>query len=327
MPTYFFWGEDDFAIAQAVEKLHKNVLDPNWLQFNYHKLPGDRTDNIIEGLNQAITPVFGMGKRLVWLVDTTICQNCSEDLFYELQRTLATIPDTSCLLFTTTKKPDARLKSTKLLKECAQFEEFSLIPPWETQKLKEKVRKLAKEIALKLTPAAVELLVESVGNNTRQLQSELEKLYIYADNGNKVLDAEAVSALVFANSQNSIDLAKAILNGETDKAIGLVFDLINRNESALRIVATLVGQFRTWAFVKLMMEGGEKDKSAIATVAEVGNPWRIPHLQKEVHSVSSEQLLSTLPVLLDLELGLKRGAEPFSTLQTKVIELCGLLNH
>jgi DNA polymerase-3 subunit delta len=34
------------------------------------------------------------------------------------------------------------------------------------------------------------------------------------------------------------------------------------------------------------------------------------------------QLTSTLRILLELEVNLKRGADPLSTLQTKVIELC-----
>jgi DNA polymerase III subunit delta len=33
-------------------------------------------------------------------------------------------------------------------------------------------------------------------------------------------------------------------------------------------------------------------------------------------------LLATLPILLDLEVGLKQGAEPITTLQTKIIQLC-----
>lgn len=61
MPTYLYWGEDDFAIAQALEQLKLKVLDPSWLQFNYHKLSGDSPEAIIEGLNQAMTPVFGTG--------------------------------------------------------------------------------------------------------------------------------------------------------------------------------------------------------------------------------------------------------------------------
>jgi len=39
-----------------------------------------------QSLNQ-VTPPFGAGSRLVWLVDTTLCQQCSEELLAELKRT------------------------------------------------------------------------------------------------------------------------------------------------------------------------------------------------------------------------------------------------
>jgi len=41
-----------------------------------------------------MTPPFGAGSRLVWLVDTTLCQQCSEELLTELKRTLTAIPET-----------------------------------------------------------------------------------------------------------------------------------------------------------------------------------------------------------------------------------------
>ncbi|MFM6408784.1 MAG: DNA polymerase III subunit delta, partial [Microcystis sp.] len=100
MPTIFYWGEDEFAINQAVKNLQAKLLDPHWIQFNYDKINGDRNEAIIEALNQAMTPVFGMGNRLVWLADTVICQQCSEDIFQELQRTLPNLPENSYLLLT-----------------------------------------------------------------------------------------------------------------------------------------------------------------------------------------------------------------------------------
>ncbi|MGK7875882.1 MAG: DNA polymerase III subunit delta [Xenococcaceae cyanobacterium] len=326
MPIYLFWGEDDFAIAKAAHQLQQGVLDPNWSQFNYDKIPGDRADAAIEALNQAMTPVFGMGGRLVWLGDTNICQHCPEYLLSELKRTLPAIPETSHLLFTTSKKPDRRIKSTQLLQKYAEVREFSLIPPWKTEALLNRVQQVSKEVGVNLTPAAAQLLAESVGNNTRQLWNELEKLSIYGKTRTKPLAPDEISALVNSNTQNSLQLAAAIRSGNQGRALRLVADLINLNEPALRIVATLVGQFRTWAMVKLMMEEGIRDEKAIATAAEVGNPKRIYFLRKEVHSLYSGQLLSTLPVLLELEFSLKRGAEPLSTLQTKIIELCRLFD-
>ena len=324
MPVYLFWGEDDFAIAKAVAKLQERVLDSNWLQFNYHKLPGDRAENIQEGLNQTMTPVFGIGGRLVWLTDTNIFQQCSPELITELERTLPVIPDTSHLLFTAKKKPDRRLKSSKLVQQFATEKEFSLIPPWQTEQLQKKVSQFAQEMGLKFTPQAIELLVESVGNNTRQLWTELEKLSIYSQQ-KQPLARDIVASLVVCNTQNSLQLAGAIRDGDGEKALALVADLINRNEPPLKIVATLVGQFRTWTMVKLMEEAGERDRKAIAQTADVGNPYRIDHLRRELTSLKGKQLLAILPILLELEYSLKKGSEPISTLQTKILEICSLL--
>ncbi|MGH2414107.1 MAG: DNA polymerase III subunit delta, partial [Microcystaceae cyanobacterium] len=143
-------------------------------------------------------------------------------------------------------------------------------------------------------------------------------------NRTKPLNQSEVAALVNVNTQNSLQLATAIRYGNYDKALGLVADLINRNEPALKIVATLVGQFRTWAIVKLKLEAGEKDEKIIATAAEVSNPKRIYFLRQDVQLLCSHQLLATLPILLALEFHLKRGADPLATLQTKIIELCHL---
>ena len=143
--------------------------------------------------------------------------------------------------------------------------------------------------------------------------------------GKLPLNGDAIATLVSANNQNSLKLAAAIRTGDTGRALGLIADLISRNEPALRIVATLIGQFRTWFWVKLMMEAGVRDEKAIATAAEVGNPKRVYFLQQEVKSLSLPQLQKTLPILLDLEVSLKQGAEATAILQTKVIELCQVL--
>jgi DNA polymerase-3 subunit delta len=327
MPIYLFWGDDDFAIAQAVKQLQKNILDPNWSSFNYDKIPGEEPNGTIRALNQAMTPVFGTGGRFVWLIDTSLCQSCSEEMLSRLQQTLPAIPNTSHLLLTSKKKPDARLKSTKLLQKVADIREFSLIPPWKTSELVAQVRQVARQVGVSLTPAAAQLLADSIGNNTRQLWGELEKLRLYKEDSSHPIDTDIVTKLVNASTQNSIKLAETIGNGNVDMALGIAADLINRNEPALRIVATLVGQFRTWAIVKLKLEAGERDERAIATAADIANPNRVFHLRKQVQFFSSRQLLATLPILLELEMNLKKGAEPISTLQTQIVKLSQLFKN
>lgn len=322
MPIYFYWGEDEFTLQKAVTSLRDRILDPQWSSFNYSQLTPEQPNVVIEALDRVMTPPFGSGSRLIWLVNTTICQHCGEDVLTELKRTLPVVPDTSVLLLTCRSKPDGRLKSTQLLQKYASFEEFSLISPWDTKQLLQQVQKAAASVGVKLTQRSVELVVESVGNDTRQLYSEMEKLQIYAGDNRQPLDVDVVAELVRGNNQNSLQLAAAIRSGDVSKALLLVAQLIDRNEPGLKIVATLTGQFRTWLWVKLMLDDGERSDRAIAHAAEVSNPKRIYFLQQEVKQLSLGQLVSTLPLLLELEVSLKQGREQMSTLQTKVIELC-----
>ena len=114
-----------------------------------------------------------------------------------------------------------------------------------------------------------------------------------------------------------------MIAGRAEQALGLASDLLANNEPALRIVATLVGQFRRWLWVSLMMAEGERDNRAIAKAAEINNPKRVYILQKQVRGCAPRQLRKALALLLQLEFQLKRGAPEEITLQTKVIEICG----
>ncbi|MEM9217601.1 MAG: DNA polymerase III subunit delta [Cyanobacteria bacterium P01_F01_bin.150] len=329
MPAYLYWGDDSFSLNRAVQTLRDRTLDAAWESFNYTKITADQPDALVQALNQTMTPPFGMGQRLVWLADTSIGQRCSEAELKELERTLPVVPDASVLLLTSGSKPDGRLKSTKFIQKHVTVKEFSAIPPWKTDLLVKQVQAAAKEVGVSLSHRAVEQLAEAVGNETRQLYSELEKLALYASSseGNGIVDEKAIALLVNTYTQNSLKLADAIRQGDTNKALTLVNDLFNRNEPALRIVATLVGRFRMWLWVKLMVETGERDDKVIAKAAEVGNPKRMYFLKQEVRSMRLQACQQSMVYLLELEAGLKSGANDRMLMQTKVIELCQLFTH
>lgn len=322
MPIYFFWGEDEYRLKQAVTALREKVVDPLWAEFNEDMIPGENPEAEMEALYQALTPPFGAGSRLIWVMNTTLAQRCSSALLAELERTLPQLPETSHLLFTSDKKLDGRLKSTKLLKKYATIKEFAVIPPWKTEALLAQVEAVAKEKGVALTTPAQERLAEAVGNNTRLLSQELEKLSLYAVGKKTALDESAIAQLVSASTHNSLQLASAIGKGNTSQALELITDLLNRNEPALKIVAVLVSQFRTWFWIKLKLEQGERDNQVIAKAAEINNPKRIYFLQQDVRVISVEQFLEALPILLDLEAKLKRGEPAEISLQSHIIQLC-----
>ncbi|MBE9195362.1 DNA polymerase III subunit delta [Synechocystis sp. LEGE 06083] len=325
MPVYFYWGEDQFTLHQAVKQLQKRCLDPQWEAFNFEKIPGEQADATQRGLEQALTPPFGHGDRLVWVVDSTLGQSCDDALLARLQKSLPAIPADCHLLFTSGKKLDRRLKSTKYLEGNATIREFALISPWNVDALIHQIQAIARDLQLPLAAETEGFLAEALGNDTRLIWNELGKLKLYSESQPGPLTVSQVEQLVNTSTQNSLQLAQAIRDGEMAQALQLVADLLlTHNEPALKILATLTGQFRTWTLIKLALEAGEKDDKAIAAQADLSNPKRLYFLRKELRGITGGQLLKTLPLLLELEYQLKRGADPCSSLQTKVMELSSL---
>ncbi len=325
MAIYFFWGADEFRLKKAVMTLRDRTLDPNWASFNYDRIGPDLADAPMQALNQAVTPPFGMGQRLVWLVDTTLGQRCPDEVMIELARTLPLVPESTVLLLTSANKPDGRLKSTKLLKKYADVREFAAIAPWQTDQLIGQVKRVAQEMHLRLKPQSAELLAEAVGADTRRLYNEVEKLSLYWSENGKIkaepLPPEVVTQLVAVSTQTSFQLSEALIAGRAEQALSLASDLLANNEPALKVVATLVGQFRRWLWVALMAAEGERDMRAIAKAAEINNPKRVYILQKQIRGCSPTQLRKALSLLMALEFSLKRGAPDEITLQTKMIEI------
>jgi DNA polymerase III subunit delta len=326
MPILLYWGDDEFALNQAAIELQKNTVDAAWASFNYEKIAGEQPTATIQALNQAMTPPFGSGQRLIWLANTHVVSQCSESILTELERTLPNLPATTTLLLTSTNKPDGRLKASKFIQKQAEVREFALIPPWKTAEIGQQVRQLAQQLGIKLTKEAIELLAESIGNNTRQLHTELTKLSLFALDRPTPLTAADVSSLVMATTQNSLQLANALRQGDMGSSLSLIHALMQRNEPALKIVATLVGQFRTWLWVKVLTETAAPDEE-IAKEAEIGNPKRLYFLRQDLQKISARQLGQVLPELLMLELALKQGQEPEMALQLRAIAICRVMTH
>jgi DNA polymerase-3 subunit delta len=326
MPAYFFWGDNEFELQGAMLALQRRVLAGDWASFNQDVIPPTLVNGAISALNQAMTPPFGAGQRLVWLQDTPLGQRCPEEVLRELERTLPILPATTVLLLSSAHKPDGRSKFYKLFKQYGEIKEFATIPPWKTDLLRQQVETVAQTKAIRLTSPAVDLLVEAVGNDTRQLHLELEKLAIYWDQPDPI-PPQVVTDLVTVSTQSSLKLAAAIKQGDIPQALQVVEELLHRNEPALRIVATLVSQFRLWLWVQVMAAAGIQNEAEVAAAAELANPKRLYFLRQELRGVSLNQLQRTLPLLLELESDLKLGQDDRAALQTATIKLCQIFGR
>lgn len=308
MPVHLYWGDDEAARSRAVEALIATAIDPAWASINLSRLDGNDPGQAAQALEEARTPPFGGGDRVVLLQRSPFCSACPAELAAQLEATLELIPPSCQLLLVSPGKPDARLRTTKALKAVATEQCFPLPAVWDGTGQLELVKGTADALGLKLTAGAAEALAEAVGSDSARLASELEKLGLYR--GDQPIDADAVAALVGAHAATSLQVGDALLAGRLGDAIALLDALLEANEPALRIVAALCSQIRGWLWVSLLERQGEQDVAVIAKAAGIGNPKRIYVMRKQIRGKPPERFLALLSRLLEVEGALKRGSEP-----------------
>jgi len=303
-----------------VETLVAERTDPAWQSINLARLDGNDAAQASQALEEARTPPFGGGDRVVVLQRSPFCNQCPAELAEQLEAALPLIPDSCHLVLVNSGKPDARLRTTKALQKLvkageAHEQSFQLPAVWDGAGQIELVQRTARELGLQLEPAAAEGLSEAIGSDSARLASELEKLALFvgAEPGRQTpqppITASAVEALVGSHATNALQVGDALLAGKPAEAVALVDALLAANEPALRIVATLCGQIRGWLWVSLLDQQGESDVNAIAKAAGIGNPKRIYVMRKQIRGRKPARFLALLRQLLEVEAALKRGAD------------------
>jgi DNA polymerase-3 subunit delta len=313
MPIHLLWGDDEAARTRAVDTLISQHTDPAWQSINLTRLDGNDASQAAQALEEARTPPFGGGGRVVVLLRSPFCNQCPADLGEQLEASLPLIADHCHLVLVSSGKPDARLRTTKALQKLvksgqANEQSFQLPAIWDGAGQVDLVQRTARDLGLTLERAAAEALSDAIGSDSARLASELEKLALYM--GEQPITAAAVAALVGSHATNALQVGDALLAGNPAEAVALVDALLEANEPALRIVATLCGQIRGWLWVSLLDQQGESDVNAIAKAAGIGNPKRIYVMRKQIRGRQPARFLALLRQLLDVEAALKRGGDP-----------------
>jgi len=314
MPIHLYWGDDEAARSRAVDGLVGHLVDPAWASINLSRLDGNDSSQALQALEEARTPPFGAGARLVLLQRSPFCSPGPAELAERLEASLTLIPETCHLVLVSPGKPDARLRSTKALRKVAEEKSFLLPAIWDGEGQVDLVQRTAAELGLRLEPAAAEALAEAIGSDSARLASELEKLALHAtapESGPPApITAAAVEALVGGRSTSALAVGEALLAGQGAEAIARADALLAANEPALRIVAALTSQIRGWLWVSLLEQQGEQDTAVVAKAAGIANPKRIYVMRKQLRGRRPGQLLILLTQVLEVEAALKRGAEP-----------------
>ncbi len=311
MPIHLLWGDDSAARDRAIAALIEKAIDPTWSSINLSRLDGSEAGQAQQALEEARTPPFGGGMRVVLLQRSPFCNACPSDLADRFEAILELIPASTHLILSNPAKPDGRLRTTKKLqkriKQGLDLEQgFPLPTAWDGNGQRLLVRRTAEALSLTLEPDAIDALLEAIGTDSSRLESELRKLSLRTS----TINAELVKELVTGRATNALAVGDALLDGNPGEAIARWDALINAGEPALRILATLTGQIRGWLWVSMLEQQGERDVAVIAKAAGIGNPKRIYVMRKQLQGRQPKRFLSLLGRLLEVEARLKRGALP-----------------
>jgi DNA polymerase III subunit delta len=155
MPIHLLWGDDEAARSRAVDTLINQLTDPAWQSINLSRLDGSDASQAAQALEEARTPPFGGGDRVVVLQRSPFCNQCPAELAEQLEATLPLIPGNCHLLLVNAGKPDARLRTTKAMQKLVKAGEakeqcFQLPAIWDGAGQIELVQRTARELGLTL---------------------------------------------------------------------------------------------------------------------------------------------------------------------------------
>jgi DNA polymerase-3 subunit delta len=284
-PVYLLAGPDTWRAERTALWLKEKVLDPQSAEFNAQVLQADEctAEAIVEAASAY--PMFG-SKRFVWVrhAEALASGAALEGLLKYLES-----PVTSTLLVFTSAKLDKRLKFTTACARAGCAVDFQNL---RGSAVFSQVARQAQSLALQLSRDAVEELVDLVGEDLGELQSELEKLALLQE-GDGELGPEEVRLLV-ARSRDLDAFAVADLLSSEDPLPAL------RAWTKVRVgggdpigtAAILSWRLRQLASFRAVLDTGEDPGSAARRLGIP--PWQARRLAALAQSSSFSQLRTTL---------------------------------
>ena len=275
MPIHIIWGDDYEACNREIEAITQRVIDPVWKNFNHSQLDGNDIKQSFRALEEVQSAPFGSGGRIVLIRRSPFCNNCPVDLAKKLEQAINLIPKNTHLVISNSSKPDKRLKTTKLIQKFIQSDNLSkeksfILPlPWDIKGQRELVRNNLSRLNLKMDNETIDLIVESIGNDSSSINTELQKLKLFSEANNgesntnqeQVISKEIVSTLIQNNSTSALEIANLLIKKKRVKALNKIQFLLKNGEPALRLITTLTGQARGWLWVNLLDSRGSHERS------------------------------------------------------------------
>jgi DNA polymerase-3 subunit delta len=257
---YLYVGDDDFPMEAAARDLVGRLVPPAQQAFGLEVVEGraDSVDDALTAIKRCrealVTPGFMMsGGKVIWWRSVTFTDDAvltANESVKAAMKDLASVLEEGhagdSVLVITARGMDKRSAFYKLAASRFEVREFML--PEKAYQLEQHGRgviaRVLKEKGIMADPATVELLLERVGSDSRQIAMELEKLALYLGERRQAT-AQDVQAVV-SRSLTSVtwDLQDALGERRLADALEILRDLLANREAPIRIMMAVMTRMR-----------------------------------------------------------------------------------
>ncbi|MCB2306581.1 DNA polymerase III subunit delta [Clostridium estertheticum] len=306
---YIFCGSDEKLIKDHVEYITNSVLDKNFIDLNYSKFDGSKTD--FETISDACeTMPFMSDKKVVvvyraaFLEDNPGTKN-SNDLknknFLMLNEYLKNPPPQCILIIYYTFLSDREKPSNKIKK----LDKKACVI--KVDKLKgESLQKICKNLfegaGAEIGKSELVLFCSQVDNNMNIIINEVEKLVSFA-NGKEITKKDILAMMPQKSENDIFNLVDYLSQKNIRRALDILNELIYRGEKIPFILFMVTRQFNLLFNIKLGTENG-KTKELLSSELRL-HPYVCEKMISQSNKFTIKRLKRNIELCLETEKVLK----------------------
>ncbi|MEO0454538.1 MAG: DNA polymerase III subunit delta, partial [Verrucomicrobiota bacterium] len=351
----FITGNDEFQVSSRVKSLVDELAPED--KMNLEVIDG-RAENVeqacrmIEQWQEAIlTLPFLGGRKLIYVKSATFFQDSvigrSESVQQRLEGILTHLESVGAESVQSLVGAPGADKRKRFYKNfakvgvCEIYDAVELRNAASIDTYLTQVRKLLREKGIQFEPGVPEAMMELVGNQSRALHSELEKLSLYARPDETITEEELREIVSSSQALLVWDLCDAVTEGQTNQATYLVRQLLAQGESEVGILILLSNQIRLAALLSWMREAGHArleskgrsktvsinpsvtDLLPVTSTGKSPSPYRMGRILSKSAGKSSRTWFRALERLYQTHFKLVGGtSDRARALETMIIEIC-----
>ncbi len=254
---YFFYGEEDFLLGQALEDLKRAFLGEDEEGETVVKY-GEEMNDLSSFLNEAKTPSLLAPRRIMILKEADKIDKKKIN-WDEFERFCKDPASDVCSVFII-RDPDMRRKFPKMMKKVA-----TVVKMKSPRNLDRWIDSRLKADGYKIDRRASEMLVELLGDNMLRLANELEKLKS-ACGEDKFITLEDTETTSRSKIHSIFEFADALALRDVEKAAGVLREMLEDGEEPVAITGTIRWKLSQLLEGCYMREKGKSDKSIIKQI-------------------------------------------------------------